>query len=83
MNGLLLAEEFRSFLMKEALKLNPDIPEDYKWEFLDYSPNSDNENLPIRNLNHLKQVILEENITSDLEEVISSQIQEEIQQVLI
>lgn len=67
MNGLLLAEEFRSLIMSQAFDLSTSIPENFQWEFLEYhTTNSDNENLPIRNLNHLKQVILEENSSNVL-----------------
>ncbi|KAL7074663.1 hypothetical protein ACQ4LE_005973, partial [Meloidogyne hapla] len=57
LNSLLLADEFRSKVLEDALKLGSQTPSDFEWTPLQYvTPNDDQNQKSIRNLDQLRKI---------------------------
>ena len=57
LNSLLLADEFRSKVLKDALKLVSQTPNEFEWTPLQYvTPNDDQTQKSIRNLDQLRKI---------------------------
>ena len=57
LNSLLLADEFRSKVLEDALKINSQTPDDFEWSPLQYvTLNDDLTQKSIRNLDQLRKM---------------------------